>query len=63
MDTGPQNCHIYPWPYYYGNQPQVPSLYGYGTTYLSGPPITEDRIREIIREELREALKAVLPKL
>lgn len=48
-----------PWPNYpawpYGH----PGYYGTSTVYLNGPTLTEDRIREIIREELAAALKAL----
>lgn len=52
-----------PWPHPYGpphwQQPWCPS-YGTAATFTwPGMPVTEDRIREIIREELAAALKAL----
>ena len=53
----------YPQPHYpCWQQPHYPlPTYGTGvTTWIwPGQPVTEERIREIIREELREALKGL----
>lgn len=59
-----QACYpgdAYPYPHYPAYPlPQQPGLYyGSSTTYLGGPQLTEDRIREIFREELTKALEAL----
>lgn len=63
-DPWPHNCYPYgpggwPHPHYvpYG-APGMP-MQGAGTTTYIPTPITEDRIREIIREELTRALESL----
>jgi hypothetical protein len=53
-----------PWPYPAPIQPHWPygpGYYGAGSTSWTPPPPTEERIREIIREEIRAALKELKP--
>jgi hypothetical protein len=53
-----------PYPYYpyhpYGTAGYPWPTYG-TTTVITTPPLTDERIREILREELQKALKELKP--